>query len=485
MRHFTLALLTISSTVFMHGLARAAEPFYAVSEVPALGTLFSITGEDYDEDGNLDVAVSCEYLSSYYMCFFWGDGTGFFPSFTSRYHNGFLPKTIGSSDFNLDTHMDVAVVNTMEHTLGAYLGEGNGSFSGYVTSPSPDYPSHFAVDRINSDQYDDIVAVSWVYGHVYSFLGTGHGFFDLVGEYDVGGGTTMIATADFFEDGDMDIVTSNMAYNDLVVMFGYGDGTFYGMKSIDVTYDAFAIATCDLNEDGHEDLVCGTKHTIATVLGDGLGGFTLNQVMDCPSPGVRALEPVDVNEDGHADIAASLVGSNKVRIYRGDGSGSLPTYRTVSSITRPYGITSGDFNGDGHVDLVVSSDETDTLTILINQWEVTSLNLIPPPNPNVWPGGSLSFDVIATNTQDTTVTTDVWLMGTRGTGKEFRIPPSIIDGPANPATVVLDPGEVEQLHYRIRIPGWAPAGYYKVMPRTGNYANDMMDESSFEGIILD
>jgi hypothetical protein len=486
MQRPTLVLLTISVLSLAGGSSEAAEPFYAVTQVPAMGTLFSITSADFNADGNLDLATSCEDQAGYFVCLYRGDGTGLFPSMTTMPHAGDFPYFIESCDLDLDTYADIAVVNSREHELGVYLGQADGIFDIYRTTASPLYPTHFAVARLDSGSYEDIVAVSWVYGQVYSFLGRGDGLFDFVSEYDVGGGTTMIAAADFDEDGNTDIVTSNMTYNDLVVMFGNGDGTFDGMLSIDLSYDVFTVAACDLNRDGHEDLVAGTKHTMATLLGDGLGGFALQQVTDYPPPGARAIETADVNEDGNADFAVSLVESGKVRVYRGDGSGSLPTYRTVTTVRRPYGITSGDWNNDGHVDFAISSDTADTLTILINQWEVVSLELSPPENPDVIPGNSLDFTVSATNTQDTTVTADIWLMGSLAVnGREFRVPPGIVEGSANPDTLVLNPGQVADIHYQVRIPADTQPSYYKIMARTGKYANDMMDERSFEGMILE
>jgi hypothetical protein len=70
-------------------------------------------------------------------------------------------------------------------------------------------------------------------------------------------------------------------------------------------------------------------------------------------------------------------------------------------------------------------------------------------------------------------------------GREFRVPPGIVEGSANPDTLVLNPGQVADIHYQVRIPADTKPGYYKIMARTGKYANDMMDERSFEGMILE
>ena len=462
-----------------------AEPYFERFTIQSLGDSYDIICDDFNEDGSLDLAIPNRYFDDYYISFFWGDQTGLFPSRYDKFHNGLRPNAIKSGDFDRDNNLDIVVPNTLEHTVGTYLGNGDGSFGVYKVTNTGYYPTYLAVDLLNGDAYEDVILSSWVYGKVYSFLGNGDGTFQSVAEYDVGGGTSMILTAAFYEDGNTDFIVSNMAYNDVVTMFGQGDGTFYGMKSLDVGYDAFAIAVPDLDGDSHVDIVCGTKHSLVTFLGDGFGGFTLQQSMNYQSPGVKDIEPFDADKDGHVDIACSFTYNDRLRIYRGDGSGRFSNHRLITGISSPLGITSGDFNSDGHTDLAVSSSETDSVTIFLNQWGVLSLNLIPPVDPDVAIGSSISFEVIATNSQDTTVTADVWLVASREPGGEIRVPSSIIDGPVNPSSFELAPGQEIHLNYTIIIPLGVPTGYYKMFTRSGYYSKDLMSERFFEGNILE
>jgi len=463
----------------------AAEPFFTRYDIRTIGPSFYVTNEDYNEDGYLDMAISSSSNNSYYLSFFWGDGTGLFPNRYDRYHDGLRPNAIGSGDFDRDNNLDLAVANTFEHTLGVYLGNGDGQFNTYNVTPSGDFPTHLAVDRLNDDPFEDVLVTSWAHGKVYVFLGLGDGFFEFTDEYDVGGGTNIVNTADFFEDGIPDFAVSNMAYNDVLVMFGAGDGTFYGAKSIDVGYDVFALATTDLNNDEHVDIVCGTKHTLVTILGDGVGGFTIHYNNSYESPGVRYIEALDVDSDGNMDIAATFLENNRIRIYKGDGTGDFISHRVVNSIRSPLSLTSGDFNNDGHPDLAVASDRSDSLTVLLNQWSVTTIDLAPPDDPDVEQGSDLSFSVAATNTQDTTVTIDLWLTAERNNGREIIIPSSLISGPDNPLEITLDPDQVKEFDYTIHIPWAVAAGYYRMNVRSGYFSQDLMDERSFEGDVLE
>lgn len=476
------ATLFIISSV---SISECAEPFYVRFDAASLSRGFGIADADFDEDGNIDLVTACQHLDNYYLCFFFGDGSGTFPTRIDRYHNGSRPNAVEVADLNSDHHVDVIVMNTLDNTIGVYLGDGSGAFDTYYTTETFGYPTQFTVDYFNGDQHQDIAAVSWVFGTAGVFLGQGDGFFQGCGEYDVGGGTTMLASADFFEDGNRDLAISNMAFNDIVILLGLGNGGFYGMKSVDVGYDAFAVAAPDLNNDTHADIVAATKHTLTTFLGDGSGGFSQCTTCDYQSPGSRDIEVLDANEDGIADIACSFIENNRLRIYRGDGLGGFPTHRLVNDVIAPYGLCSGDFNGDGHTDIAAASFEEGSVTILLSQWEVVKLDIVPPFDPDIQPGETLTFDLTATNTQDTTVTLDLWLSATRGNGREFRIPSSIINGHENPLELSLEAGEHRDFHYEVEIPFAATPGYFKLFARSGNYANDLMDDVNFEGNIVE
>ncbi len=483
----TMTVFWIAAFCFSNAATiQSAEPYYARFDVPSLAGSYGISSADFDEDGNMDIVTCCEFFNSYYLCLYFGDGTGMFPSRIDRYHNGLRPNAVQTADFNMDQHADIVVTNTLDHTIGVYLGDGTGSFGSYFTTGDFEYPTSLAVDHLDGDQYEDVVAVSWVYGKAGVFLGQGDGFFQNGDVYDVGGGTTMVVTADFFEDGSRDLAISNMAFNDVVVLFGYGDGTFYGMKSLDVGYDAFALAAPDLDNDSHDDIVVVTKHAMVTFLGDGSGSFVQDtSFITYQSPGARDIEVLDADEDGNVDIVCSFYGNDRVRVYRGDGLGGFPTHRLIKNVVAPLGLCTGDFNTDGHTDIAVSSADDDVLSIFLSQWEVVKLDLTPPFDPDVQPGATLVFDVSATNTQDSTVAMDIWLSAARGNGGEFRIPSSIIEGPENPLPLVLDPGENREFHYEVEIPLAITPGYYKLLARSGNFSGDTMDEVSFDGQIIE
>jgi hypothetical protein len=66
------------------------------------------------------------------------------------------------------------------------------------------------------------------------------------------------------------------------------------------------------------------------------------------------LDVGDVNDDGHLDLAlARIVGSPEV--YLGDGKGQWRSSSNgLTAIQSTWGISLGDLDGDGHIDLIAT-----------------------------------------------------------------------------------------------------------------------------------
>ncbi len=63
----------------------------------------------------------------------------------------------------------------------------------------------------------------------------------------------------------------------------------------------------------------------------------------------------DFNGDGHLDLATANNGGNNISILLGRGDGTFGPSSSMVSGVSPFGITAGDFNGDRNVDLVATN----------------------------------------------------------------------------------------------------------------------------------
>ncbi|TMG88390.1 MAG: VCBS repeat-containing protein, partial [Betaproteobacteria bacterium] len=99
----------------------------------------------------------------------------------------------------------------------------------------------------------------------------------------------------------------------------------------------------------------GALQTATTL--SGAGGFAAHAVVG------------DFNGDGSLDLAVTSILDNVIALYLGNGDGTFRTRTMVAAGTAPSGIAAADFNGDGKLDLVVTNGSSGatighTITVL-------------------------------------------------------------------------------------------------------------------------
>lgn len=167
-------------------------------------------------------------------------------------------------------------------------------------------------------------------------------------------------SADFDGDGHLDIaVTSSAVPGELSVAFGDGDGGFADAEGIDLGLPVWGLEVGDFDEDGALDLaVTSGAHDdtqVQVLLGDGAGGFEPGDVARAGRFPV-ALVAGDFDEDGHLDLVVAnnvLYGVSFLH-GRGDGSFAAPAHLAGQAGLLATDVASGDLDGDGHLDVAVS-----------------------------------------------------------------------------------------------------------------------------------
>ena len=199
-------------------------------------------------------------------------------------------------------------------------------------------------------------------------LGNGDGTFTL-GTPVTG---TPVAIGDFNGDGKMDILeqtTGSQAVSALVVLLGNGDGMFQApISTLDgVTTDFISVGVVSLRGDGKLDVVAVTATALMVYLGNGDGTFVANGVSYSFQSGNSPIYggPLsfgDFNGDGKIDVAMATATTSPSGgaedVFPGNGDGTLQTAIPSAAFNLYYfaqSTVAGDFNGDGKLDLAVSS----------------------------------------------------------------------------------------------------------------------------------
>ena len=290
---------------------------------------------------------------------------------------------LAASDLTHSGHDDLIVTHASEsHSGGSVsvlLSNGDGTFRPPVDYPAGDNPHSIALGDFNGDGFPDIVVANegfFVHDQfqpgttVTVLMNNGDGTFGTPQTFDTGIIPEGVAVGDFTGDGRISIVTADNGFDpipgDIGFLRGNGNGTFQQPVFLNVApggATARSVAVADLTGSGHLDIVSaveGTDNGVSVILGNGNGTF--RNGVTYPHAAVTDSLSLhvalgDFNGDGHPDIViTSFLGTDPgidVLVNNGDGTFQPPTEILGGSATGV--MTVGDFTGDGSSDLAFVS----------------------------------------------------------------------------------------------------------------------------------
>jgi hypothetical protein len=183
---------------------------------------------------------------------------------------------------------------------------------------------------------------------------------------------------DFNGDAHLDLAVVNTSENTVSILLGNADGSFQAATSYTVGAKPWFVAVGDFNGDGHLDLVAANGGTephytdggVSILLGNGDGTFQAAQNYEVGS-GPTSVLVEDFNGDGHLDLVVVGSQSGYVNVLLGNGDGTFQGTQTIAVGHELLSVSVGDFNDDGHLDLVVLNGDLDTVSILLGNGDGT------------------------------------------------------------------------------------------------------------------
>jgi hypothetical protein len=166
--------------------------------------------------------------------------------------------------------------------------------------------------------------------------------------------------ADFNRDGYLDVAVESDG--EILILLGNGDGTLVSAGTVTGSAGAPFLAGNFGGPSGVDLLVFDTFNTLTTFYGNGDGTFTKQASTSVPTTNfLTAITTGDFFGAGRPGVA--IANSNQLLILEPKAGG---TFKTVTTIpirsSGQWSMVSGDFNGDGKVDLALFSNQ---LTLLL------------------------------------------------------------------------------------------------------------------------
>jgi hypothetical protein len=183
-----------------------------------------------------------------------------------------------------------------------------------------------------------------------------------------GSGSVGVAMGDFTNSGVLDMVVVNRSSNLIAIMANDGSGVFTTRATMATGSTPKLVAVGKFFGTAYNDIAVANTGTTTVSLfknkADGSGTFDTG-VTTAAGATPTGIATGDFNGDGHLDLVVTnklTSGTVSVLINNGDGTFANPVAYAVR--TSPSGVAVADFNGDGHLDLAVANSGSNAVSLL-------------------------------------------------------------------------------------------------------------------------
>jgi trimeric autotransporter adhesin len=258
----------------------------------------SLTTGDFNNDGNLDVAVANTGNDT--VSILLGNGSGALTPLGAPISVGRDPEAIRSGDFNSDGFADLAVANYQAGTVTILLNNKNETFTASTISVGAG-PQALAITGTGTNL---LLAVANYLNNTVSVLpSNNNGTFGAQKLVSVGNGPDDLNFADFNGDGIPDIAVANFTSGTVSLVLGNSSGSYTALGQFPVGNNPYSAAVGDLNRDGTPDLV------VSNCFSDNTGVLLSGTQISVPYSGL-GLVPGDAlhatyTPDGNSKYGAS------------------------------------------------------------------------------------------------------------------------------------------------------------------------------------
>ncbi len=282
-------------------------------------------------------------------------------------------EAVEAADLNNDGYTDLVysslsdnelAVNIFNHTSGRFD-------TTKIISSQMNYCTSIFIADLDNDGFKDILATSQYYNDVAWFKNDGNANFT---KQALINSNAMFASAviafDIDNDGDKDVVSASK--DDHKILWYQNDGAGNFSSPIEITNSAeipVALSFADLNNDNYYDIIAGYAQTdkIVYFLNNGDDSFAPSITLTNQTDYIFSIKTADLNNDGFVDIVSTSKNDNKLAWYKNiSGNGFSSQIVICDSISQAYDVEIADFDLDNNPDIIASEGNGKRLFIFAN-----------------------------------------------------------------------------------------------------------------------
>lgn len=338
----------------------------AVLVLPGLQSPIVESQGDIDGDGFEDLSVA--QLNANALVLLHGSVDGLMDITTTSF-GGSLTGSVWT-DLDGDGILDVAAARVHDQAIGVRYGLPEDPILGLQFGPADFYnvgfsPHDLTLVSLPDDTLPDLACANT--GDVSMLRNRGNRTFYAASGFEVGMDPQRVIPIDLDGSGTVDVISIDRFQSKLIVMDGQGDGTF--VKASEVPLSTTSVETPghlvvrDFDEDGRYDILVSVfdQGELRLLRNPGSLSFVPPALSDVTTVGSNPLgiDSADYNGDGHWDVLLANSGDQNVQVLLGAGDGTFSALTPVPLGGDTLAVYSGDLDGDGYADGVVTMYDAD------------------------------------------------------------------------------------------------------------------------------
>ncbi len=312
-------------------------------------------------DQYADVVVL--FRQAHLVRFYFGQENGTLRVGGQFYLDGIYDE-ITIADITQDGRPDIILYGKKSLGITVLPGNGDGTFRLPQTILKDIPVGKTVVKSLNSDGIPDLVTLDWVTNTINIYYGDGIGGYSEETSFQLSDEIDDLAAVDLDGNKTIDLAVVSSKSKSLHTYFGTGSGEFLKAQIIRLEFSPTSLFAADLNGDRKQDIiVIDRQNAYAGVfINQGRGFFGEVTVF---ATGTQPTSYVlgSLTHDRYPDLIISERRSQKLIVYWNEEKKEVQG-REYALGRLPKGITVGDFNQDGLLDVAVANESSSTLSIL-------------------------------------------------------------------------------------------------------------------------